>query len=49
MSQNPIIDRWVILPVSAVGNAESAGIRVAYSNEAFELWYCLHFAYITSG
>ncbi|MGH7862625.1 MAG: RloB family protein, partial [Candidatus Dormibacteraceae bacterium] len=34
---------------AAVGNAESAGIRVAYSNEAFELWYCLHFAYITSG
>jgi hypothetical protein len=25
--------------------AENAGLRVAYTNEAFELWYLLHFDY----
>lgn len=29
----------------AVASAEREGMRVAWSNEAFELWYLLHFAY----
>ncbi len=28
---------------SAIGKAKAAGFRVAYTNEAFELWYLLHF------
>ena len=28
---------------SAIRKAEAAGFRVAYTNEAFELWYLLHF------
>ena len=28
---------------SAIQKAEAAGFRVAYTNEAFELWYLLHF------
>src|SRR4051812_24536345 len=28
---------------AALEMAQSRGIRVAYSNEAFELWYLLHF------
>ncbi len=27
----------------AIQRAESQGVRVAYSNQAFELWYLLHF------
>lgn len=30
---------------SAIEKAEKNGIRVAYSNDAFELWYLLHFNY----
>ena len=33
----------------AIQMAENAGLRVAYSNEAFELWYILHFEYLQSG
>lgn len=29
----------------AIRLAESEGVRVAYSNDAFELWYLLHFDY----
>lgn len=29
----------------AITSAEKNGIKVAYSNEAFELWYLLHFYY----
>ena len=29
--------------------AESYDFKVAYSNEAFELWYILHFEYLTAG
>jgi len=29
--------------------ARENGIMVAYSNEAFELWYVLHFEYLNSG
>ena len=32
----------------AIQLAESNGIKVAYSNECFELWYLLHFEYLTS-
>jgi hypothetical protein len=33
----------------AIQLAESNDVRVAYSNEAFELWYILHFEYLQSG
>ena len=33
----------------ALNLAERNGIRVAYSNEAFELWYVLHFQYLDTG
>jgi len=33
---------------AAVQMAESSGFRAAYSNEAFELWYVLHFEYLTA-
>jgi hypothetical protein len=34
---------------AALEMARSRGIRVAYSNEAFELWYVLHFDYLQAG
>ncbi len=30
---------------AAINKADSEGIRIAYSNECFELWYLLHFDY----
>ena len=30
---------------AAINNAKNNGIKVAYSNDAFELWYLLHFHY----
>ena len=33
---------------AAIFKAKSLGFRVAYSNEAFELWYLLHFIYFDS-
>ncbi|MBF0466770.1 MAG: RloB domain-containing protein [Nitrospirae bacterium] len=33
----------------AIDSAKKCNIRVAYSNEAFELWYLLHYAYIDAG
>jgi hypothetical protein len=33
---------------NAILLAKRNGIKVAYSNEAFELWYLLHFNYITT-
>lgn len=33
----------------AIQMAEAAGLQVAYSNEAFELWYVLHFEYLQTG
>lgn len=33
----------------AIQMAESNDIRVAYSNEAFELWFILHFEYLQAG
>ncbi|OCQ89375.1 abortive phage infection protein [Nostoc sp. MBR 210] len=34
---------------NALQNARLQGIEVAYSNEAFELWYILHFEYLNTG
>lgn len=33
---------------AAIEKASQAGLRVAYSNEAFEIWYLLHFDFHTS-
>jgi RloB-like protein len=30
---------------NAISSAKSRGFKVAYTNEAFELWYLLHFSY----
>lgn len=32
----------------AIKDAEKNGIKIAYSNEAFEIWYLLHYNYIDS-
>ena len=34
---------------TAIQLADKHGIEVAYSNEAFELWYLLHFHYLDTG
>ena len=34
---------------NAIKKAEAQGFKVAYSNEAFELWYVLHFEYLDTG
>jgi hypothetical protein len=34
---------------NAISNAISNGFKVAYSNEAFELWYVLHFEFLNTG
>ena len=31
---------------NAIHHAEANGVQVAYSNQAFELWYVLHFAFM---
>ncbi len=33
---------------NAIQNAEAEGFGVAYSNEAFELWYILHFEFLNT-
>lgn len=33
----------------AISSAENYGFEVAYSNEAFELWYVLHFEFLNTG
>ena len=33
---------------NAISSAKSQGFEVAYSNEAFELWYILHFEYLNT-
>lgn len=33
---------------SAIRRAENQGLRVAYSNQAFEIWYLLHFHFYNS-
>jgi len=34
---------------NAIHSAESDDIKIAYSNEAFELWYILHFEFLNTG
>ncbi|MEB3293471.1 MAG: RloB family protein [Synechococcales bacterium] len=34
---------------NALKSAEAQGFKVAYSNEAFELWYVLHFEFLNTG
>lgn len=34
---------------NAIRNAENQDFKVAYSNEAFELWYVLHFEFLNTG
>jgi len=34
---------------NAIRNAQDQGFKVAYSNEAFELWYVLHFEFLNTG
>ncbi len=34
---------------NAITNAKSQGFKIAYSNEAFELWYVLHFEFLHTG
>jgi RloB-like protein len=34
---------------NAIQNAKAKGFGVAYSNEAFELWYILHFEFLNAG
>ncbi|MEH2157699.1 RloB family protein [Nostoc sp.] len=34
---------------NAIIKAEAQGFKVAYSNEAFELWYVLHFEFLNTG
>jgi len=43
-------DSWTLEKFNnARSSATSQGFRVAYSNEAFELWYILHFQYLNTG
>ncbi|WP_298916804.1 RloB family protein [uncultured Nostoc sp.] len=47
-----VFDRnsWTIEDFNnAIKNAEAHGFKVAYSNEAFELWYVLHFEFLHTG
>ncbi len=56
MDQDDFDDVWVVFDEDgrgeqfneAIKRAKGAGIRVAYSNEAFELWFLLHFNYMDS-
>ncbi|MEH1852280.1 MAG: RloB family protein [Nostoc sp.] len=43
-------DSWTIEDFNnAIKNAKDQGFKVAYSHEAFELWYVLHFEFINTG
>lgn len=43
-------DSWTLEKFNnAISSAKSQGFSVAYSNEAFELWYILHFEYLNTG
>lgn len=51
-----IDDCWVVFDKddnrenfeNAIIKAQAKGLKVAYSNEAFELWFLLHFSYMSS-
>ncbi|MEC4894030.1 MAG: RloB family protein [Oscillatoria sp. PMC 1051.18] len=43
-------DDWTVEDFNnAIANATNQGFQVAYSNEAFELWYVLHFEFLNTG
>jgi hypothetical protein len=43
-------DSWTVEYFNnAINNAGKQGFKVAYSNEAFELWYVLHFEFLNTG
>jgi hypothetical protein len=43
-------DSWPLEDFNnAISSATAQGFKVAYSNEAFELWYILHFEYLNAG
>ena len=43
-------DSWILENFNnAISSDRSQGFSVAYSNEAFELWYILHFEYLNTG
>lgn len=43
-------DSWLVEDFNnAIRDAEAQKFRVAYSNEAFELWYVLHFEFLNTG
>lgn len=43
-------DAWTLKDFNnAISNANNQGFYVAYSNEAFELWYVLHFEFLNTG
>jgi hypothetical protein len=43
-------DSWTVEDFNnAINNAGKQGFKVAYSNEAFELWYVLHFEFLNTG
>ncbi|MBD2014426.1 RloB domain-containing protein [Microcoleus sp. FACHB-53] len=43
-------DSWTVEDFNnAIKNANEQGFKVAYSNEAFELWYVLHFDFLNTG
>ncbi len=43
-------DSWTVEDFNnAIKNANAQGFKVAYSNEAFELWYVLHFEFLNTG
>jgi hypothetical protein len=47
-----VFDRnsWTIEDFNnAIKKANDQGFKVAYSNEAFELWYVLHFEFLNTG
>ncbi len=47
-----VFDRDIFRPEdfkNAIQSAKAQGFGVAYSNEAFELWYILHFEFLNSG
>lgn len=43
-------DSWTVEDFNnAIQKANEQGFKVAYSNEAFELWYVLHFDFLNTG
>jgi len=43
-------DSWTVEDFNnAIINCNAQGFKVAYSNEAFELWYVLHFEFLNTG